>query len=138
MPTSSGPSVFTRVAMASGWFPPLEYVGHYFVLTKDEDYGDNFGEEQAVYQVHNCDSIAAAAYQDRQANHDGFLTANDNVKLSQWEYALKRPCDKCGVKKNKKCINLNNKVDKATGEIANTAWPHDLRVVGWVKESTNA
>lgn len=132
---------WAKNAHGDRFLPPLEFVGHYYILLDMEEGDDKMATEVSCYEVHQCDPEKVVAWQEYK---DNLAAIESRTKVdverppSNWEIARKReqeatraraekkPCSKCGAKRNEPCFNLS--IWKSKQEKRATNMPHTERM----------
>lgn len=126
------------------FMPPLEYAGEGIIITGGDSPESALGSQVHVYKIHRCDPDTMEEWQRycaRMADLKGqappetpYQMMRERDRESAWEEAIKKPCPKCGVPKKVRCKSLGvhaKKLEKQTGEVTETRWPHPER---WTKD----
>lgn len=115
--------------------PPLEFVGHNYIITED-----NIALYVSTYRQHECDPDEIVKWLDlkrRQAKALGHPTveidrkeewalAKEEQRKKDWKEALKVDCPQCEVKVGKKCHNMTK---RKQGIKEYTKNPHPRRLM---------
>lgn len=117
--------------------PPLEFVGHMYVIDSDT----NVAKRVTVWQPHNCDPEKMLAWQEYRlrilelrARGAEIAEGLEDWKLAQakreeetWNEVLKYECRRCEAPIDEKCRNMGQRFRK-TGEIVHVKHPHTERM----------
>lgn len=115
------------------WFPPLESIGHVYVIIDDQVV------ETIGYRHHKCDPAKMKAWLDYLAiigelkgdtsELDSVVAhqaARDRQAESTRKYAERVACPQCNQGINEPCVNMS--ILKKTGELEPTKNPHQSRI----------
>jgi hypothetical protein len=115
------------------WAPPIEFAGHFFILTEDGK-----AVYTACYRRHECDPEKIEAWQAYQRRIAELKNSEPEQPKNMWEVARARrreeasklanavACPSCGADVGQQCMNRTTL--KKTGEVAPTLNPHPERL----------
>ena len=114
------------------WHPPLDPIGLAYIIVDEQVV------EVMTYKLHDCDPMQMATWKERKAKQaeikgepldavDVYELHREDIRLTQWQLALKAPCSRCGAERGTMCMSMAQKYRK-TGEIVEIKWPHPGRV----------